>query len=254
MYKLSEVSQLKYGPLKALSQNFLIDLNIINKIVDTLGAVENKRVLEIGPGVGALSEILVERGALLTAIEKDKRVIPLLRQRMPSATIIEGDAMEEPFPETDFIISNLPYQLTSPLLGRFLPLNIPMTLMMQDEVARRVVGKISTKDYSPLTLFCNYYATPKFAFKVKASSFYPRPKVESAVLTFTPKHAPPMQGLMEVVQKAFSQRRKMVRNSFPEVILQEAGIDPTMRPENISLESFLKLAQLLQNKEDKPST
>lgn len=247
MYKLSEVTQLGLGPLKALSQNFLIDLNIINKIIDTLGPIEKKRVLEIGPGVGALSEILVERGAHLTAIELDSRVISLLKERMPKATIIEGDAMEAKYPETDFIVSNLPYQLTSPLLGRFLPLKVPMTLMMQDEVARRVVGKINTKDYSPLTLFCNYYSTPKLAFKVKPNCFYPRPKIDSAIVTFTPKDVPPIAGLMEVVQKAFHQRRKMIRNAFSEAILHQAGIDPTMRPENISLESFLILTKLLQS-------
>ncbi|MCH9614395.1 MAG: Ribosomal RNA small subunit methyltransferase A [Chlamydiia bacterium] len=253
MYKLSEVSQQTVCPIKALSQNFLIDLNVIKKTIDTLGDIEGKRVLEIGPGLGALSEEIIKRGGILTAIEKDARLIPFLKEELPTATIIEGDAMEVDLPEIDLIISNLPYQLTSPFLGRLLPLNLPMTLFMQEEVARRVVGKQGTKDYSALTLFANYYACPSFAFTISPKCFYPRPKIDSAIVTFIPKNKKPFPAFHTAVRQAFNHRRKMLRHSFSETLLTSLGIDPTARPENISLEAFLELGESLQKETEQQS-
>lgn len=250
MYKLSEVSKLKVNPLKALSQNFLIDQNVVKKTIDTLGDIKGKRVLEIGPGIGALSEEILNRGAKLIAIEKDTRLIALLKEQLPGATIIEGDAMDIELPHAECIISNLPYQLTSPFLGRLLPLNLPMTLFMQDEVARRVIGQQNTKDYSALTLFANYYATPRLAFKVSPTCFYPRPKVNSAIITFTPKHRKPFPVFFGAVKAAFNKRRKMLRHTFDETMLNALGIDPKARPENISLDAFLKLGQHLQTQKE----
>lgn len=251
-------------PKKGLSQNFLIDGNIVRKIVATAAIKPGDSVLEIGPGPGALTEALLEAGASLTAVEKD-RVYAKALSRFERVQAIEGDILEfdlDQLPKGSKVVSNLPYQLTSPILARLLPrhdLFSSVTVMVQEEVARRMVGKPSTPDYSSFTLFVNFYTRPLYAFFVSHNCFYPRPKVDSAVVHFVLK--PPPSDIdppifFKFVRTAFGQRRKMLRRSLKELCggsetveaaLNELQLNPLARPENLSLEAFILLFQKLKN-------
>ena len=277
IYRPSELRQflesLGVGPKKGLSQNFLIDGNILRKI----GAhgQSGDLVIEIGPGPGSLTEVLLSQGAQVLAIEKD----PILAQALKrlesdehKLTVFCEDFMQFPLAETlkQFlpsdckakVIANLPYHLTTPILIKLVKeeqLFSDLVLMVQEEVARRFTAQPGTSEYSSFTIFLNYYAKVKYAFGVSRNCFYPPPKVDSAVVHLQ-LHKPPAvedeEWLFKITRTAFEQRRKMLRSSLRELVSAEEvmealriiGKDPQVRPEQLSLADFIQLSQKLPKK------
>lgn len=256
------LEQLNIKPRKDLSQNFLIDLNIVKKIVSSASIAENDSVLEIGPGAGALTEALVEAGVKLIAVEKDPILAKAL-SRFPSIQLFQEDFLKfslENLPEGTKVVANLPYHLTTPMLTRILnqyPRITQVTVMVQKEVAERIKAKHATKAYGALSLFCQFFSDIESCFIVKNSCFYPRPKVDSAVVTFR-LH----EGLAQInhehffrfTRQLFSMRRKMLKASLKQLyqkdfadLLQSEGIDPTFRVEVLSLEEVITLFQCITN-------
>lgn len=259
VYRPSELrqflDQLQTGPKKHLSQNFLTDGNILRKIVKTAEVQKGDQVLEIGPGPGALTECLLEAGAEVTAIEKDPVLAGALSRldHISPLHVVTADVMEveleKLFTKKAKVIANLPYHLTSPILGLVVPHNDifdSVHVMVQEEVARRMTAKPGSKDYSSLTVFLNFYSEPRYSFFVSRKCFFPAPKVDSAVVSLylkpTPKDIDP-HVFLKIVHTAFGQRRKMLRVTLKELlgaekvesILQSCNIDPTARPEQISI-------------------
>lgn len=252
---------------KRLSQNFLIDRNILKKIVASAGVTKGDAVLEIGAGPGALTEMLLEAGASVVAIEIDRQLIPILselQQKYPQLKIVEGDVLELPLESLVQerkikVVANLPYHITTPILTRLLPMHTwidSVTVMVQKEFAQRMVAKANTADYSRFTLFVRYYSDPLYQFTIKPSCFYPCPKVHSALVTCT-LHPPLLTedaDFFNLTRAAFAQRRKMLRTSLKALYPQEKidaaltklKIDLKARPETLTLEQFLDLAYLLR--------
>lgn len=252
------LNELNTKAKKGLSQNFLIDQNIVRKIVAALALQPEETVLEIGGGPGALTELLAKSGSPLYVIEKDTIFAQALR-RFEGAHIFEGDLFDfdmDQLPEKSKIVSNLPYHLTSPILTLLLPQYrrfSTLTLMMQKEVALRLLAEPGSKMYGSLTLFTRFYADIISSFVVKGSCFYPQPKVDSMVVTFQLKKAPidvDEEAFFTLTRTAFSQRRKMLRATLKNLgfelsVLEKAGIASTARPEELSLEQFLALYRQL---------
>jgi 16S rRNA (adenine1518-N6/adenine1519-N6)-dimethyltransferase len=252
-------------PQKRLSQNFLIDQNILRKIVEASQCKPGEKVLEIGAGPGALTEALMKAGCVVTAVEKDHLFAKHL-ERFSDLKIFAGDIRDFDLESmgqggTAKVSANLPYNLTSPILGLLAPrsdLFSDLTLMVQDEVARRMTAKPSTEDYSALTLFVNFYANVSYAFKVSRRSFYPAPKVDSAIvrLELCKRHLRDVEGFFNTIKKAFQKRRKMLRSSlkehFPlvniEKTLSQIGLNSESRPENLSLEEWIAFHDTLTEK------
>lgn len=240
-------------PKKGLSQNFLVDGNIVRKIVATAGIQKGDNVLEIGPGPGALTEELLELGATIFAVEKDHVFAEALK-RFETVKVFDADILTFDFsvlPTPLKVVSNLPYHLTAPILTMLAPrrdLFSSLTVMVQEEVARRMVAQAKTSDYGSLTVFLNFYTNPVYAFKVSRQCFYPRPKVDSAIVKLDLKTPPQVdeEGFFKFVHTTFQQRRKMVKSTLGSELgplLEELGEDPQARPEELSLEIFLKLYQ-----------
>ncbi len=277
MYKPSELmpflNQLGIYPKKGLSQNFLIDGNIIQKILSSSEVKQGDIVLEIGPGPGSLTQALLEKEASVIAVEKDQILSDALsRFQTPKNNLVIFNEdimtfdMEKEFGkrlqsgQKGKVIANLPYHLTTPILSKLIPMNhlfSSITVMVQDEVARRMTANPNTSEYSSLTLFLQFYSNPYYAFHVSRNCFYPAPKVDSAVVVL-PLHSPPLddkeaESFFKITRTAFEHRRKMLRASLknlfsPKVIeetLVKIGQNPLARPEVLSLEEFLKLYELL---------
>ncbi len=256
-------------PKKRLSQNFLIDGNIIRKIVQTARVEQEDLVVEIGPGPGALTQALLQKGCQLLAVEKDDAFAEALQALSTSDNRLEifaEDALTFPLEsllqerlkigQKAKVVANLPYHITTPILSRLLPLHSlidSLTLMVQKEVALRFVAKKNCSDYSSLTLFTNFYSTPTLAFTVEPTCFYPKPKVQSAVVHFVLKQ-PPLETplhpkFFKLTRSTFQKRRKMLRSSLKEQcspslleeLLKEQGLSGQARPEDLDLNDFLAL-------------
>ncbi len=262
LYKPSELHQFlqKLGvhPKKGLSQNFLIDGNILNKLVAAAAITPGESVLEIGPGPGVLTEALLEAGARVIAIEKDEKLAEHLR-RFENLEIIVDDfrnvSLKHVLKEKTKVIANIPYSLTGVILQELLPKREQITsihLMVQKEVAERCTAKTGTKAYSSFTLFTNYHADAKLLFTVPRTCFYPKPKVDSAVLELKLKPPPvkaPYEPLFAMIRAAFQQRRKMLRASLKRFApaedvnpgLQKIGHAETARPQDLTLQDFSDL-------------
>lgn len=250
---------------KSLSQNFLIDGNILTKIVGSAQVTAEDTIIEIGPGPGALTQSLLKTGAKVIAIEKDRafaKALSRLQTLDCRLQIIEGDFLD--FPLEDFlknnlkpnqrakVVANLPYHLTSPIIARLIPLHhviSSLTLMVQKEVAMRFVAKKNSPDYSSFTLFLEYFSLSKYCFSIEPSCFYPKPKVRSAVVHLTlisPKIRVPSD-FFKMVRTAFQKRRKMLRSSLKELYgsekiensLEKLGLNTQSRPESLSLQEFI---------------
>jgi 16S rRNA (adenine1518-N6/adenine1519-N6)-dimethyltransferase len=255
------------SPKKSLSQNFLIDGNIVRKIVSFANIKPADTVVEIGPGPGVLTEELLSQGAHVIAIEKDKKFASsLIRLQTPDnrLQVFEADALSFSYPEIRCkLVSNLPYQITTPLLGLLLPLKNSfesLTLMVQKEVAARMCAAPATHDYSSLSLFIQFYSTPHKGFTVEPTCFYPRPTVQSSVLKLTLKTPPKVSSeaaFFAMTRKAFQHRRKMIRASlkatYPLVSidrgLEKAGKNLKARPEELALDDFLILFQEIEKEQ-----
>ncbi|HXV00297.1 MAG TPA: 16S rRNA (adenine(1518)-N(6)/adenine(1519)-N(6))-dimethyltransferase RsmA [Caulobacteraceae bacterium] len=251
------------GADKRFGQHFLLDLNICRKIAKLSDILDGERVLEVGPGPGGLTRALLEAGARVTAVEKDSRFLPLLTELAIAAggalTVIHADALD--LDETAVvgagasIVANLPYNIGSPLLVKWLTgLLEPrtMTLMFQVEVARRIVAGHGEADYGRLAVLVQALASPSIVLSLPARAFTPPPKVDSAVVRLIPRVERPTEPLVASLQAvtaaAFGQRRKMLRSSLKAVggaeLCVAAGVDPTSRAETVPVDRFLAMAAL----------
>jgi len=238
-------------PKKGLSQNFLIDGNIVRKILFQADIQTGDTILEIGPGPGALTEALIAQGARVIAVEKDSVYANALK-RFQSVEVYHADILSfdlSILPKNSKVVSNLPYHLTAPILTLLAPrhdLFSRITVMVQEEVARRITASPRTKEYGSLTVFLNFYSEPHYAFKVSRRCFYPQPKVDSAVINLNLKKPPAVDSeqFFNLVHAAFQHRRKMIKTTLGKIvgeILEQMGENPQARPEDLSLEAFLEI-------------
>lgn len=262
-------------PKRSLSQNFLVDHNIRRKLVDALGAGPEDTVLEVGPGHGELSELLVGRVGRLVLVEKDDRLAPELAERWgdrPDVEVVHGDALEVDLSALVSgraaatglrLISNLPYAITSPLLFALLdvrPLPDRIVVLVQEEVARRMTAPPGGKEYGALSVGVQTRARAGFSFKVGRNAFRPVPGVDSAAVVLEPTAAAGSRDaavLRRLVRAAFSRRRKQMRTILrspaygldreqAEGVLRGLGIEPAARPETLAPEQFEALAARLE--------
>lgn len=269
VYRPSELHSLGIYARKSLSQNFLIDQNILKKIVQAADIQPGNKVLEIGPGPGALTEQLLASGAHVIAIEKDPDLAhKLLRLQTDQnhLQVICDDALTFPLEtivkkgEKIKIVANLPYHITTPLLQKYIrfPEQIDsLTVMVQKEFGKRMIAEKNTSNYSSFTLFLRAYSTPHYCFTVKPTSFFPAPSVHSCIVHL-PLHPFPYSFSEEAfflfTRTGFGKRRKMLRSSLKELYkpeqveqgLKAIGFTPTARPEELSLEEFSALFLWLQ--------
>ena len=254
---------------KSLGQNFLLDLNLTGRIARVGGPLEDKEVLEIGPGPGGLTRALLMNGAKrVVAVERDRRCLAALAEiseHYPGRLeVIEGDALEidphDHFSEPVHISANLPYNIGTELFTRWMSSDVwppfwsGMTLMFQKEVAQRIVAQPGDKVYGRLAILAGWRADAEIAFEVSPKAFTPPPKVTSAVISVTPR-APvaeaSMKALERVTQAAFGQRRKMLRQSLkslgvpPTDLLAAAGILGERRAETLDIAEYCALARAL---------
>lgn len=251
---------------KKLGQNFLIDESVVRRIVEAAELTPEDTVLEVGPGIGTLTQGLAESGASVVAVELDKRLLPVLdvtlegydNVRIVNGDILQVDIMEQ-VQKPDFkCCANLPYYITTPIIFAILEKRLPMerlVVMVQKEVAERMAAKPGSKDYGALSVAIQYFTEPEIAFIVPPSSFIPAPSVDSAVIVCKRRSTPPVEVCDEnlffrVVKAAFSLRRKMLSNSLKNMgikgeqvskWLELAGVDGKRRAETLSLEDFAAL-------------
>lgn len=263
IYRPSELSafllQDNLKAKKSLSQNFLIDGNILNKIIATADVKEGDFVVEIGAGPGALTEALLAKGARVLAIEMDRAFaakLHRLQTKDQRLQIIEADILSLPLEELLIqkckVISNLPYHIASPTLAKLLPFSekiSTLTLMVQKEYAERMSAQKNSRDFSSLTLFIQFFSKVTYAFTVKPRCFFPVPKVDSAIVHLELKMSHPEidpEPFFKLIRTAFQKRRKTMSSSLREYgsleeiqnRLGEIGLNPQSRPENLSLEEW----------------
>lgn len=252
---------------KALGQNFLLDAQLLDKIARAPGDLRGQRVFEVGPGPGGLTRALIDAGAYVVAVERDRRCLPALadlRDAHPGQLeVIEGDALTVDLamalPEGGHVVANLPYNIGTALLVRWLsgdtwpPRWHSLTLMFQAEVAERIVASRGGDAYGRLSILCQWRSTARIALRVHRSAFTPPPKVMSAVVHLTPLEQPQdvaFRTLERLTAAAFGQRRKMLRASVKGVpgalaALDRLGIDATRRAETLSVDEFVAIARAL---------
>ena len=258
----------RYGlhATKALGQNFILDRQLLARIAAIPGPLEGATVYEVGPGPGGLTRALLETGARVVAVERDRRCLPALAELEAEygdrLRIISGDALKvDERAETGegaHVAANLPYNVGTALLLRWLegpwpPWWSSLTLMFQREVAERIVARAGTEHYGRLSVAAQWRSTPRVALAVHRSSFVPPPKVASAVVHIVPAEAP--EGvdaamLEKLTAAAFGQRRKMLRSSLKSIpgaleLLPNLGIDSERRAETVSVDEFVAVARAL---------
>jgi 16S rRNA (adenine1518-N6/adenine1519-N6)-dimethyltransferase len=256
----------KPRPLKRFGQNYLIDKNIIRKIVGEFAPLPEDIVIEIGPGTGALTELLVESVKNFYAVEVDKRVVDDLRLRFPSAQFINKDFIKTKFEQivdTDHplrIIGNIPYNITSPILFKLIENRSKVQdaiLMVQYEVAKRITAKERSDDYGILSVLMNYFASTKLCFKISPNVFYPKPKVDSAIIHIEFNkdiNSNDDKLFIQVVKAAFGNRRKTLKNSLSNSIFNQLDFgnfkfDLTKRAEELSIKQFVELTNLIREQQ-----
>jgi len=252
---------------KALGQNFLFDEQLLDRIAAVPGPLEGKQVLEVGPGPGGLTRALLRAGAQVTAIEMDRRCLPALAEVSEAfpgqLRVIQGDATRiDPaslFDGPYAVVANLPYNVGTLLFTGWLsgeawpPQWSSLTLMFQEEVARRIVAQPDTSAYGRLAVLAQWRARARLAMKVHRSAFTPPPKVMSAIIHVEPGEAPEgvsIRTLERVTEAAFGQRRKMLRQSLKGLpgaldALEQLGIDAQRRAETLSVAEFVAVARVL---------
>lgn len=268
----SFLASIDAAPKKSLSQNFLVDSNVLRRIVDLAGVQKGDVVLEIGPGPGALTWELLDRGAHVFAIEKDRKLAKALERYQTSdgrLTIREADVLTVNLNELlnhalkpgvkAKVVANLPYQLTTPIFALLAPLHeliSDVVVMVQDEVALRVSASPGGRDYGSITAFLNFYGSVSYGFKVSRNCFYPKPKIDSAIIKLSlaiPPACSNSEALFQMIRTAFQQRRKMMRGSlktlYPSQAVEQGlsslGLDPQSRPERLSIHQFIDLYEFL---------
>lgn len=260
---------------KALGQNFLINPSVCPKMAELCGADENTGVIEVGPGIGVLTNELCKVAKKVVAIELDERLPAILGKTLAdhdNVKVISGDVMkidlhkliEDEFQGMDVVVcANLPYYITSPVIMKLLEEKLPikaLTVMVQKEAADRLCAQMGTRECGAVTAAVRYYSEPKLLFKVSAGSFMPAPKVDSAVIRMDVDKKPALEIKDEklffrVVRGAFSQRRKTVANSLSSMLsidkqtvnsaIAKAGVNPQARPEAMTLEEFAAISNAL---------
>ena len=252
---------------KRFGQNFLINEKVVQAIAQAAQIGPGDLVLEIGPGIGTLTQALAETGAQVKSVEIDQSLLPVLAKTLEGYTnveIIPGDVLKvdlgeitqhEPFT----VAANRPYDSTTPIIFALLEQQLPLkrlVVMVQKEVAERMTAGPGTKDYGPLSLALQYYSEPRLALSVPARDFMPAPKVDSMVVVCEKREQPPVDAdpklFFQVVRAAFSQRRKMLSNCLKSLglssdqvktLMERAGIDGKRRGESLSMEEFGKLTK-----------
>ena len=243
---------------KKWGQNFLVDNNLLEKIINNVKIDSNENVLEIGPGQGALSEKLVGICNELHMVEIDRDLITILKEhdKLSQAEIINQDILKVDLPTLDIknpvVVGNIPYNITSPIvfwLIKHLASWNRAYLMVQKELAQRLTAKIGTKDYSRLTVMTSLYFDIKICFLISPNVFLPKPKVQSAFIEIMKKENSYHKDINlklfdQIVRMAFNQRRKMLRNSLSslEIDVKNCAIDFTKRPEQLSIEDFIEIS------------
>ncbi len=279
--KLSNPSELKsviekhgFSFSKSLGQNFLIDQNVLDKIVEGSGIDKNWGVLEIGPGAGTLTRELAKSAKRVVAVEIDKSLIPLLEDTLSdfdNASVVNQDVMKVDLKELiaeNFgdmpvaVVANLPYYITTPIIMNFLENEIPVksfTVMVQKEVADRMAANPGGKDFGALSLAVQFYTEPKIICRALPHSFMPQPKVESQVVKLSVLDKPRVETknrkfMFNVIKSAFSQRRKTLLNALSKSpyinvekqkvveAIEKMGLDPNIRGERLTLEQFALLS------------
>lgn len=262
---------------KSLGQNFLIDENVLNKIVDSGDLDESQCVLEIGPGAGTLTRRLAQTGAKCVAVEIDKALMPILNESMAefeNFKLINNDILkvdieelcQEEFGGKPFhVIANLPYYITTPIVMKLLEEKLPvksMTLMVQKEVADRMCASCGTKEYGALSVAVGYYSKPRVICKAEPHCFIPQPKVASSVVHLEVGETPSVnvkdeKKMFAVVKSAFGQRRKTLVNALTKSpyikigkdtvveALKDMGLSESIRGEKLSIEQFAELSDRL---------
>ena len=265
---------------KSFGQNFLTDTNILQKIVDTAEVDDQVNVIEIGPGIGALTEFLAERAAEVMAFEIDHRLVPILADTLrdfDNVTVVNEDILKvdlaqhiQNFKNPDLpikVVANLPYYITTPILMHLIESGIPFSefvVMMQKEVADRISAKPNTKAYGSLSIAVQYYMTAKVAFIVPRTVFVPAPNVDSAILKMVRRPEPAVavedeSFFFKVSKASFTHRRKTLWNNLTGYFgkaeevkdkltkaLDQAGLSPSVRGEALSLAEFARLADALK--------
>jgi 16S rRNA (adenine1518-N6/adenine1519-N6)-dimethyltransferase len=260
---------------KSLGQNFLIDANILENIIKHAGIDQEAGVIEVGPGIGALTEQLAIHADRVVAFEIDQRLLPVLDDTLKgydNISIIHqdilkadvGKVIEDYFQKGQqlHIVANLPYYITTPILMKLLRENLPVesfTVMIQKEVAARMAAQPNSKSYGSLTIAIQYYTEAKIVMNVPKSVFMPEPNVDSSVLKLTRRKTPPVHVENEdffftIVQASFAQRRKTLKNNLSNhfkdsyeklriaQLMDESGIDGSRRGESLNIEEFARLA------------
>lgn len=262
---------------KKFGQNFLVDKNILEKIVDAAQITEKDCVLEIGPGIGTMTQYLAEQAGNVIAVEIDKNLIPVLQDTLSSynnVTILNQDILKvdmnhmiEKYNGGNPIkvVANLPYYITTPIIMALFESHVALksiTIMIQKEVADRIQAQAGTKDYGALSLAVQYYAKPEVIVKVPAACFMPRPNVDSSVIRLTKYETPPVKAqdenyLFTVIRASFNQRRKTLVNGLSNAgsvgvskekiteILTQMELPLTVRGETLTLEQFTELSNCL---------
>jgi 16S rRNA (adenine1518-N6/adenine1519-N6)-dimethyltransferase len=249
------LNRLNARPKKHLSQNFLIDPNIIAKILSLADVQPGDPILEIGPGPGSLTTALLDRGASVYAVEIDPVFASELHTlQHPNLSVFEADFLAfslKNLPPHFKVVANLPYHITAPILEKLFASSFTsLTIMVQKEVAARMAASPDTKEFGPLSLFVQFYSRLHSSFIVPANCFYPAPTVDSTVIRLDARPFPPIDppALFALIHKAFQQRRKMLTSTlpFPKDAIRNAltaiGIRPDARPELLSLDQWIAFA------------
>ncbi len=255
----------KFAPRKFLSQNFLINQRVIERIIEVCDLKKDDVVLEIGPGRGALTRDIAKRVQELIVIERDERLVQELEKREEAhLKVIHADVLRYPLenlPQHLKVIGNLPYHIATPIVERLIGLRHHLRdvyIMLQWEHGQRLIAKPHTKDYGSLSCFVQYYTIPKILFKISSAAFSPRPKVDSCFLHLKLLEKPFQKAkdedlLFKIIRQAFSQRRKMIQNSLSPLIpkerllplLKELNVEPEKRAENLRLEDYVRIGNAL---------
>lgn len=267
----------KYGftPLKRLGENYLIDANVKDKIIESACVKGHDTALEIGPGFGALTIDLASTGAKVFAVEKDKKAFAIFKElvgddyknlKIFNEDILEFDIKQRISPAKRIkVIGNLPYYVTTPIIEHLLENREAIEsilIVVQKEVANRILASAGDEDYGSLSCFLQYYTKPSYIHTIKRSSFYPEPEVDSSLIKFDILDTPSVKVndeklLFKIMRGAFNQRRKTILNSLsrdevlglPKAelskILDKTGVDPSSRPEDLPLSAFADLTNAI---------
>ena len=281
MKRLSDIGTIKdilsrhgFTFSKALGQNFLINPSVCPRMASCSGAGKGVGVIEVGPGIGVLTNELCQLADKVVAVELDKRLLPVLDETLAeydNVKVVNADVLEldlnqlikDEFDGLEVVVcANLPYYITSPVIMKLLEDRLPIsaiTVMVQKEAAQRICAEVGSRMSGAVTVSGNYYAKPQMLFGVSAGSFMPAPKVDSAVIRLDILKEPPVQAdeglFFAVVRAAFSQRRKVISNSLSAglgkskeeilTVLEAANVPPTARAEKLSLEDFAAIANAI---------